>query len=249
MAAQIFGVPIADVTSEQRRKAKAVNFGLAYGQTAFGLAKSLGIPQGEAAEYISGFFATYSGIRDFFGRVLAEAARNGYVTTLLGRRRAIEGVRSDRGEGKPLNMSERTAINTVIQGSAADLMKAAMVNVARRLADWNKGYTYGPAAGAAPLSTPLPKPAEPKKPAGGFLFDMEDDQPQTSDTEPANSSFFAPEIENPRGRILLQIHDELLLETRRDDAEELARLVAEEMELGQPLAVPLKIDVEYGQTW
>ena len=249
VAAQIFGVPIADVTSEQRRKAKAVNFGLAYGQTAFGLAKSLGISQGEAAEYISGFFATYSGIRDFFGRVLAEAAQNGYVTTLLGRRRAIEGVRPDRGEGKPLNMPERTAINTVIQGSAADLMKAAMVNVARRLADWNKGYTNGPAAGAAPLSTPLSKPAEPKKPAGGFLFDMEDDQPQTPDTEPADSSFFAPEIENPRGRILLQIHDELLLETRRDDAEELAKLVAEEMELGQPLAVPLKIDVEYGQTW
>ena len=247
VAAQIFGVPIAQVTSEQRRKAKAVNFGLAYGQTAFGLAKSLGIPQGEAAEYISGFFATYSGIRDFFARVLAEAAKNGYVTTLLGRRRAIEGVRPDRGEGKPLNMPERTAINTVIQGSAADLMKAAMVNVSRRLADWNKGYTSGPAA--AFLSAPLLKPAEPKKPAGGFLFDMEDDPPQTTDTEPAGSSFFAPEIENPRGRVLLQIHDELLLETRRSDAEELAKLVTEEMELGQPLAVPLKIDVEYGETW
>ena len=248
VASQIFGVPIADVTPEQRRKAKAVNFGLAYGQTAFGLAKSLGIPQGEAAEYIRGFFETYSGIRDFFGRVLAEAARNGYVTTLLGRRRAIEGVRPDRGEGKPLNMPERTAINTVIQGSAADLMKAAMVNVARRLADWNKGYANETAPG--PLSAPLFERPEPKKEESGFLFSMNgEDEPAALAPELADTSLFLPETGNLRGRVLLQIHDELLLETRRGDAEALAKLVAEEMKLGQPLAVPLKIDVEYGQTW
>lgn len=237
VASQLFGVPIEDVTSEQRRKAKAVNFGLVYGQSAFGLSGSLRIERGEAAEYIRGFFATYPGIRVFFDRVLEECRRNGYVSTILGRRRYIDGVRGARGD-KQLNMAERTAINTVIQGSAADLMKLAMVNVSKRLADWN-GPLAAPKRRCSSVSVPKPG----KGSSDGFLFDMD-----IEETAPLPSCLF-PETFPPRARILLQIHDELLLETKKEDADELAALVVREMELGQPLSVPLKIDAEFGEAW
>ena len=240
VAAQIFHVPPAEVTSDQRGKAKAVNFGLAYGQTAFGLAKSLGITNGEAAEYIRGFFETYPGIREFFNRVLSEASRAGYVATLLGRRRSVDGVRPPQ-EGRPLNLPERTAINTVIQGSAADLMKAAMVNVSARLKTWN-GEKPGTVRIAPKRIVTAPEKETSKK--GGFLFDMDEGAPAVK----LSDSLFLP---GPaaRGQLLLPIHDELLLETRRDSADELASLVVDEMLLGQPLRVPLKIDVEFSETW
>ena len=242
VAAQIFHVPLEEVTGLQRRKAKAVNFGLAYGQTAFGLAKSLGISNGEAAEYIRTFFETYPGIHEFFNRVLAEAARAGYVTTLLGRRRAVDGVRGPRGD-KPLNMPERTAINTVIQGSAADLMKAAMVNVSKRLVEWNSVPS-----GFLPVRRPaVPKPPEKKTPGRGeFLFEMDDGGPAPAEPD---SNLFLPNGPAARGQLLLPIHDELLLETHHDTAQELAELVSAEMLLGQPLRVPLKIDTEFTETW
>ena len=190
VASEIFDVPASLVTSEMRRKAKAVNFGLIYGQTAFGLSKELSITREEASEYIRSFFETYPGIQTFFDRTLAECREKGYARTILGRRRKIDGIREVRPSGQ-MNEAERTAINTVIQGTAADLMKLAMVRVFRRM--------YGP-------------------------------------------SPIAPE----KAVMLLQIHDELVFETKADFVPELSKMVVEEMRFGQLLAVPLKIDVESG---
>lgn len=132
VAAALGGVPLTAVTDDMRRRAKTVNFGVIYGQSPFGLAKQLGIEQGEAAAFIESYFSGYPGIENFMQATLSECRRNGYVGTVLGRRRAIEGVRPEPGRQK--NLAERTAINSVIQGSAADLMKLAMIHVHRRLA-------------------------------------------------------------------------------------------------------------------
>jgi DNA polymerase-1 len=131
VAAQVAGVPLDQVTREQRRAAKAVNFGIIYGQSAFGLAKSLGIPQAEAAEFIDHYFAQFPGVERFMNQVLVDCDRDGYVTTILGRRRAVKGVRVNAGRQR--NLAERTAINSVIQGSAADLIKLAMLRVHERV--------------------------------------------------------------------------------------------------------------------
>lgn len=143
VASQVFGVEQTDVTPEMRRKAKAVNFGIIYGQSSFGLAKGLNISQEEAAAFIDGYFAHYSGVGRFFATTLADCSRQGFVSTMLGRRRAIQGVRRPEAQlaglepwsRRPLNLPERTAVNTVIQGSAADLIKLAMLAISRRLRD------------------------------------------------------------------------------------------------------------------
>jgi DNA polymerase-1 len=114
-----------------RRAAKAVNFGVIYGQSPFGLSRALGIDQEAAAKFIDNYFEGYPGILDFLDRALAECRKTGYATTILGRRRAIRGIRERPGRQR--NLAERTAINTVIQGSAADLIKRAMVAIHRRL--------------------------------------------------------------------------------------------------------------------
>jgi DNA polymerase-1 len=131
VAGQVNGVPLEEVTPEMRRAAKAVNFGVIYGQSPFGLARALGIKEDEAARFIDQYFQGYPGIEEFLGRVLAECRRNGYVKTIQGRRRAIRGVRPQAGRQR--NLAERTAVNTVIQGSAADLIKMAMIAIHRRL--------------------------------------------------------------------------------------------------------------------
>jgi DNA polymerase-1 len=141
VASQVFGVPPNEVTSSMRRSAKAVNFGVIYGQSPFGLAKGLGISQEDAAQFIDGYFATYRGVAQFMLRTLDECRRKGFVSTILGRRRAIQGVRpidqltlaTDHPSRKPLNLPERTAVNSVIQGSAADLIKLAMIAIDGRL--------------------------------------------------------------------------------------------------------------------
>ncbi len=141
VASQVEGIEMEQVDSAMRRRAKAVNFGIIYGQSPFGLAKSLGIEQAEAAEFIETYFARYPGVLDFFTRTLNDCRAQGYVTTLLGRRRAVQGVRPvpdefrepRTGALRQLNLPERTAVNTVIQGSAADLIKLAMLGVHRRL--------------------------------------------------------------------------------------------------------------------
>ena len=114
-----------------RRVAKIVNFSLIYGKTAYGLSRDLDIPLGEAEQFIDGYFNRYSAVRSFTADILDGAERDGYVTTILGRRRTIEGIGSK--DLKRLNFPERTAVNTVIQGSAADLIKVAMIRIARRI--------------------------------------------------------------------------------------------------------------------
>lgn len=131
VASQVYGVPLSEVSAEMRRGAKAVNFGVIYGQSPFGLAKALDISQSDAARFIDAYFDQYPGVENFLDSVLVDCAKNGYVKTILGRRRAIRGVRV--GAGRQRNLPERTAINTVIQGSAADLIKLAMLNIHRRL--------------------------------------------------------------------------------------------------------------------
>jgi DNA polymerase I len=131
VASEVNHVPLAEVTRHMRREAKAVNFGVIYGQSAYGLARNLGIDEKVAAQFIDRYFAGYPGIERFLRQILAECYKKGYVSTILGRRRAIRGVRADTGRQR--NLAERTAVNTVIQGSAADLMKLAMIAVHRRL--------------------------------------------------------------------------------------------------------------------
>lgn len=188
VAAEVFGVPQSDVTSEQRRIAKAVNFGVVYGQSPFGLAATLGIPRSEAASFIDGYFAKYAGIDAYLTSILEECVQTGFARTILGRRRAIEGIVNTTGRQR--NLPERTAINTVIQGSAADLIKRAMLHVEARL-----------------------------------------------------------QREQHPGRMLLQIHDELVFETPTSEVASLARIVREEMEHALELRVPLRVDVEAGPNW
>ncbi|HEV3120811.1 MAG TPA: DNA polymerase I [Isosphaeraceae bacterium] len=131
VAAQIFGVPVAKVDDNQRRVAKTVNFGVIYGLSAFGLAGRLGISQADAAAFIDAYFRDYAGVDSFITRTLEEALAKGRVQTILGRRRPITGIKSTTGRVR--NLGERTAINTVIQGSAADLIKRAMLLVDDRI--------------------------------------------------------------------------------------------------------------------
>jgi DNA polymerase-1 len=141
VASQVFGIPLDEVTSGQRRSAKAVNFGVIYGQSPFGLAKGLGITNEEAAAFIDGYFKTYRGVAEFMVDTLDGCRRDGYVTTILGRRRSIQGVRpvdqlsllSETPSRRPLTLPERTAVNSVIQGTAADMIKLAMLAISRRL--------------------------------------------------------------------------------------------------------------------
>lgn len=188
VAAQVFGVDREAVTSEQRRMAKAVNFGVIYGQSPFGLAAALGIDKNEAAAFIDGYFAKYSGVAQFIEETLSDVGRNGFAKTILGRRRFIEGIRTNRN--RSLNMPERTAVNSVIQGSAADLIKLAMLAVHRRL-----------------------------------------------------------EQERHPGRMLLQIHDELVFESPRSALPSLVELVRHEMQNAMTLSVPLVVDISIGLNW
>lgn len=261
VASRIFSVAPEDVTPDMRRKAKAVNFGLVYGQTAFGLSKAISVSTAEAVAYVDAFFETYPGVLRFFDRVLDDCARRGYVQTLLGRRRALSGVRGARGR-KTLNFPERAAINAVVQGTAADLMKLATIAVWRRLRreGWIASRWSAEFVDAFPTKIEIAEKLDSvrEKPTTAPLFALEN--------SPLFAASFAPEAtaEPPkvptsaepngaatfeRARLLLQIHDELLFETRRHDAPELAKIVAEEMTLGDPLTVPLKIDSEIGANW
>jgi DNA polymerase-1 len=132
VASQIFNVPESNVTKAQRRVAKTVNFGVFYGLSAYGLAKRLGISQKEATDFIDAYFAKYPGVARYQERVLAEARQHGYVATILGRRRAVFGIR-EKPSYRQRTQPEREALNTVVQGSAADLIKLAMLRIHRRL--------------------------------------------------------------------------------------------------------------------
>jgi DNA polymerase-1 len=194
-AAAVCGVAPEEVTGAMRRIAKAVNFGILYGQSAFGLAKTLGIPQADAGEFITGYFRAFAGAAAFMDDVLDRCRQDGHVATMLGRRRAIVGVRDrDRRRNAAgvmtLTLPEREAVNTVVQGSAADLIKLAMLRVDARL-----------------------------------------------------------RREGLRAALVLQIHDELLLETPADEQAAVERLVAEEMQGAMTLSVPVDVSVHAGDTW
>jgi DNA polymerase-1 len=134
-ASNIFGVPLKDVTPEMRRQAKVINFGIIYGMSAFGLGKELNIELKVASTYIEGYFQKYQGVKDYIDSSLREAREKGYVTTLLGRRRYLPEINSSNQMAR--SAAERTAINTPIQGTAADLIKVAMIHIHRRLKDLN----------------------------------------------------------------------------------------------------------------
>jgi DNA polymerase-1 len=135
VASQIYNVPIEKVTSQMRSQCKAVNFGIIYGQGAFGLSRSVGISHAEAKKFIDSYFARYSSIRKFMDSVVAEARRSGYAETILHRRRNIPNL--DIKNASKRAQAQRLAINTVIQGSAADLIKVAMINIQRKIEDEN----------------------------------------------------------------------------------------------------------------
>lgn len=187
-AAEVFGVPLAEVTSEMRSRAKAVNFGIVYGISDFGLAKQLNVARGEAAGYIESYFARYTGVKKYMEDIVAKAREQGYVSTLMGRRRYLPDIRHSNFNLR--SFAERTAINTPIQGTAADIMKKAMIDVERALE----------AAGC-------------------------------------------------KSRILLQVHDELLLEVIEAEKQQVAELVRTTMEQAVQLEIPLLADVSFGKNW
>lgn len=189
VAAQVFGIAEKDVTSDQRRVAKVVNFGVLYGLSPYGLANTLGISKDEAATFIDGYFAKYPGVVAFQDKVLCDARQLGYVTTIAGRRREITGIRA-KSSYKLRNQPEREAVNTVIQGSAADLMKYAMLHIHHRL-----------------------------------------------------------EKEHLPARMLLQIHDELVLEAETPIVKQVAEMVKYEMAHAMMLDVPVDVDVSTGPNW
>jgi len=188
VASQVYGVALEEVGPEQRRVAKTVNFGIVYGQTAYGLARTLRIPTGDAAAFIEAYRERYSGLDRFLQTCVAQAEEHGYVATLLGRRRPVPQVRSRNRNLRALG--ERLAINTVIQGSAADLIKVAMIRLHERFRHDGHG-----------------------------------------------------------ARLLIQVHDELVVETPESFAEDVQATVVREMTGALPLKVPLKVDVGMARTW
>ena len=187
-ASEVFGIMPALVTSEMRRRAKAINFGIIYGMGPYGLASELGISMKEALDYINSYFAHYSRVKEFIDSTVEEATARGYTVTLFGRRRFIPELKSP--VESTVRLGQRLAINTPIQGTAADMIKAAMIRVARELKE--------------------------KKLAS---------------------------------RMLLQIHDELVLEAALGEVEVVTALVREAMEGVLRLSVPVVVNFKSGATW
>jgi len=187
-ASQVFKIPLNEVSKQVRSKAKAVNFGIVYGISEFGLAEQIDIKRYEAKEYIEQYLETYHGIRDFMTDIVESAKNKGYVTTLYNRRREIPELSSKNYMIR--KFGERAAMNTPIQGTAADIMKIAMIKVYNELKN-----------------------------------------------------------RNLKSKIVLQIHDELLVETYLEEKEEVATILKECMENAASLKVPLKVEVEEGKNW
>ncbi|MBE8955206.1 MAG: DNA polymerase I [Quinella sp. 2Q5] len=185
-AAEVFSVDVDAVSADLRRKAKAVNFGIVYGISDYGLARDLHITRKEAADYIARYFARYPGVKNFLDETIAKARTLGYVTTMFGRRRTLPNI-----NGKNFNLrafAERVAMNTPIQGSAADIIKLAMIRAEENLRDF-------------------------------------------------------------KSRIIIQVHDELVLEARADELAAVEQIVRSAMEGVADLSVPLVVDVHHGANW
>jgi DNA polymerase-1 len=187
-AALIFGIDESEVKGEQRRIAKTINFGVMYGMSAFRLANELDISRTDAANFITAYFTTYAGVSRFIGDLIKKTEETGYASTILGRRRYIPTINSRNKTEKAA--AERIAVNTPIQGSAADIVKTAMLNLDKRLA-----------------------------------------------------------AEQSPARLLLQVHDELILECPREAARAASALVKAEMEQAVSLRIPLRVSVETGARW
>lgn len=187
-AADVFHVDEADVTSDMRRQAKAVNFGIVYGISDYGLSQNLQITRKEAKEFIDKYFEIYPDVQNYMKEIVQDAKHEGYVTTIMNRRRYLPEITSSNFNIR--SFAERTAMNTPIQGSAADIIKKAMIDLEARL-----------------------------------------------------------EKENLRARLLLQVHDELILEAPEEEMDILNKIVPEVMEKTVSLQVPLKVDASYGKNW
>lgn len=187
-ASQVFHVPFADVTDQQRRNAKAVNFGIVYGISSFGLSQDLSITRKEAAKYIDDYFQTYPGIKTFLDHAVQHAKDQGYAVTLFGRRRPVPELSSSNFMQR--SFGERVAMNSPIQGTAADIIKIAMIGVDRRLKE-----------------------------------------------------------EGLKSRLVLQVHDELLIEAEQTEVETVKEILRQEMEQAASLDVPLEIDMHTGDNW
>ena len=187
-AAQVFHVAPEDVTHEMRRRAKAVNFGIVYGISAYSLSQDIGVTVAEAKDYMEAYFASFPGVKAYMEAVVAKARENGYVETLFHRRRDLPELKSSNFNLR--SFGERVALNMPIQGTAADLMKLAMVAVRRRL-----------------------------------------------------------KAEGLRAELVLQVHDELIVECPEAEAETVAKLLAEEMQGVAHLAVPLTAEAHWGRNW
>ena len=187
-ASQVFHVPFDEVTSLQRRNAKAVNFGIVYGISSFGLSQDLSISRSEAAEYIEKYFQTYPKIKEFLDRMVADAKEKGYSETLFGRRRPIPELSSSNFMQR--SFGERVAMNAPIQGTAADIIKIAMNRVCQRLKD-----------------------------------------------------------EKLRSRLVLQVHDELLIEAKEEEVEQVSEILREEMKKAAEFPVELEVDAHCGSDW
>jgi DNA polymerase-1 len=190
-AAAILGIPLPQVTSDQRRLAKAVNFGLSYGQTAFGLAQATGLTQPEAENFIRAYFERFPKVREYIDRTKVLATRQGYVETLLGRRRYFPELQPGGRAGHNVRQAaERMAINAPIQGTAADIIKIAMIRLSQALRE--RGL---------------------------------------------------------RARMILQVHDELILEAPDGELAAASALAQEVMEGAFELDAPLRVDLAVGQNW
>ena len=187
-ASKVFHTPFEEVTDLQRRNAKAVNFGIVYGISAFGLGQDLDISRKEAEEIIAQYFASYPAIKAFLDDLIAQAKKKGYAETMFGRRRPVPELTSSNFMQR--SFGERVAMNSPIQGTAADIIKIAMVRVAERL-----------------------------------------------------------QKENLRSRIVLQVHDELLVETWKEERDQVRKILLEEMPAAAQLKVPLDVEVEEGENW
>jgi DNA polymerase-1 len=187
-AAEVFGVPLDEVSSAQRRSAKAINFGLIYGMSAFGLARQLGVARGAAQSYVDLYFARYPGVRRYMEATREQARRDGYVETVFGRRLFLPDIRSRNRAMQ--QYAERSAINAPMQGSAADIIKRAMITVDQWCQD-----------------EPVP------------------------------------------ARLIMQVHDELVLEVRADFVAEATLAVGSRMAAAAQLAVPLKVELGSGSNW
>ena len=187
-ASQVFHTPLEEVTDLQRRNAKAVNFGIVYGISSFGLSQDLSITRKEAEGYIASYFETYPGIKTFLDRLVTDAKEKGYAETMFGRRRPVPELASSNFMQR--SFGERIAMNSPIQGTAADIIKIAMIRVKQRL-----------------------------------------------------------DREQLKSKLILQVHDELLIEAAADEEEYVKTLLAEEMRHAADLAVTLEVDVQSGNNW